>query len=187
MLQSVENIIYSIFLPGFLLLTSTIPYYSLSWSLYPSPLCAHLIPDKCWVWGNLLRQYQCHQLQNFGPKISIYNSWTFHTNILTKGQIALAGRISLWALGAQTQAVKIKRNNLASVAYIRKCSEQHSLAGTSKPATQWRTFVRWNSWNVCWLLGMSLVNMKQLLHVPVLLPRINTAFTIAAKDSPELS
>jgi len=53
-----------------------------------------------------------------------------------KGQIALVGRESLWALGAQTQAVKIKRNNLASVAYIRKCLEQHSLAGTSKPSMQ---------------------------------------------------
>jgi len=57
-----------------------------------------------------------------------------------KGQIALVGRESLWALGAQTQAVKIKRNNLASVAYIRKCLAQHSLAGTSKPSMQSRTF-----------------------------------------------
>jgi len=91
---------------------------------------------------------------------------------LTKDQIALVGRVRLWALGAQTQAVKIKRNNLASVAYIRKCLEQHSLAGTSKHAMQWRTFVQWNGWNVHGLLGMSLVNMKQLLHVPVLLPEL---------------
>lgn len=45
---------------------------------------------------------------------------------MTKYQIALVGRVSLRALGAQTQAVKIKRNNLAFVAYIRKCLEQHS-------------------------------------------------------------
>lgn len=106
----------------FFLDTFTNPYFSLSWSLYPSPFCSitNRVPTlhrKSQVWGKLWRQYHCHQLQNFKLKIPIQDLWIFHTNLLTRGQIALVGRLSLWALGAQTQAVKIKRNNLASVAY----------------------------------------------------------------------
>lgn len=110
------------YMPFFFTNTFTNPFFSLSWSLYPSPFCsitqsAHLTSDKSQVWSKLWRQYHCQQLENFKLKIPIQDLWIFHTSLLTRGQIALVGRLSLWALGAQTQAVKIKRNNLASVAY----------------------------------------------------------------------
>lgn len=122
------------YIPFFFLDTFTNPYFSFFWSIYPSfcslypSFCSrvsisHLI--KARTGGKLWRQYHCHHLQNFKLKIPIQNSWIFHTSLLTRGQIALAGRLSLWALGAQTQAVKIK-GIIWHLLHIRKCLEQYS-------------------------------------------------------------